>query len=94
MGSLLKKHDFPSSAMVNTLPTNAGDLRDVGLIPGSGRSPEKKMATHSSILAQRLLWTVGPYELQSVVLQRVGVLAIGPPGKSHAQKIFFNFFTY
>ena len=27
---------------------NTGDL---GLIPGSGRSPEKEMATHSSILA-------------------------------------------
>ena len=25
--------------MVKNLPTNAGDVRDVGLIPGSGRSP-------------------------------------------------------
>ena len=25
--------------MVNNLPASAGDLRDVGLIPGSGRSP-------------------------------------------------------
>ena len=25
---------------VKNLPVNAGDLRDVGLIPGSGRSPE------------------------------------------------------
>ena len=25
--------------MVKTLPTNAGDLTDVGLIPGLGRSP-------------------------------------------------------
>ena len=25
---------------VKNLPANAGDLRDVGLIPGSGRSPE------------------------------------------------------
>ena len=24
---------------VNNLPANAGDVRDVGLIPGSGRSP-------------------------------------------------------
>ena len=32
---------------VKDLPTNAGDL---GLVPGSGRSPEE-MATHSSILA-------------------------------------------
>ena len=27
--------------MVKNLPTNAGDVRDVGLIPGSGRSPGK-----------------------------------------------------
>ena len=25
--------------MVKNLPANAGDLRDTGLIPGSGRSP-------------------------------------------------------
>ena len=25
--------------MVNNLPANAGDIRDVGSIPGSGRSP-------------------------------------------------------
>ena len=25
--------------MVKNLPTNTGDVRDVGLIPGSGRSP-------------------------------------------------------
>ena len=25
--------------MVKNSPTNAGDIRDVGLIPGSGRSP-------------------------------------------------------
>ena len=37
----------------NTL-ANAGDVRDVGLIPGSGRSPEEGMATHSSIFAWRI----------------------------------------
>ena len=26
--------------LVKNLPANAGDLRNVGLIPGSGRSPE------------------------------------------------------
>ena len=25
--------------MVKNLPTNAGEIRDIGLIPGSGRSP-------------------------------------------------------
>ena len=30
---------FPGGAMVKNLPANAGDARDMGLIPGSGRSP-------------------------------------------------------
>ena len=36
--------------MVKKLSANAGDIRDTALIPGSGRSPEEGMATHSSIL--------------------------------------------
>ena len=38
-------------------PATAGDIRDLGLIPGSGRSPEEEMATQSSILAWRIPWT-------------------------------------
>ena len=37
--------------VVKNLPAKTGDIRDVGLIPGSGRPLEKKMKTHSSILA-------------------------------------------
>ena len=33
---------------------------------------EKDMATHSSLLAWRILWTEGPDGLQSIGLQRVG----------------------
>ena len=33
---------------------------------------EKEMATHSSILAWRILWTEEPGRLQSMGLQRVG----------------------
>ena len=33
------------------LPTNAGDVEDVGFIPGQEDSPEQEMTTHSSILA-------------------------------------------
>ena len=33
---------------------------------------EKKMATHSSILASRIPWTEEPGELQAMGLQRVG----------------------
>ena len=31
---------FPGGAVVKNLPANAGDTRDMGLIPGLGRSPE------------------------------------------------------
>ena len=39
---------------------NAGDVRDTGSIPGSGRSLEEGVATHSSILAWRIPWTEEP----------------------------------
>ena len=39
--------------VVKNPPANAGDVRDVGLIPGLGRPLEEGMATHSSILAWR-----------------------------------------
>ena len=45
---------------------------DMGFIPELGRSLEKGMATHSSILAWRIPWTEEPGGLQSVESQRVG----------------------
>ena len=30
---------FPGGTVVKNMPANAGDARDVGSIPGSGRSP-------------------------------------------------------
>ena len=30
---------FPRGSVVKNPPANAGDIRDTGLIPGSGRSP-------------------------------------------------------
>ena len=35
-------------------PANAGDSEDAGSIPGLARSPEEKMATHSSTLAWKI----------------------------------------
>ena len=49
--------------MVKNLPGNAGD---VALTPGSGRSPEEEMATHSSILAGKTPATKEPGGLQSM----------------------------
>ena len=37
--------------MVKNPLANAGDVRDRGLIPGSGDSLEEDMATYSSLLA-------------------------------------------
>ena len=50
-------------------PANSGDLDSVPLL---GRSPGKRIATHSNILAWRKPWTEEPGRLQSVGLQRVG----------------------
>ena len=58
--------------VVKNPPANAGDVRDVGLIPGLGRFPGGRHATHSSILAWRVPWTEEPGRLQSMVSQRVG----------------------
>ena len=58
--------------VVKNLPSNAGDIRDMGLIPGSGISLEEGTATHSSILAWRIPWTEEPGALQSTGSQRFG----------------------
>ena len=60
---------FPGGSQVKVSARNAGDL---GSIPGSGRSLEKEMATHSSILAWRIPWMEEPGGLQSMGSQRVG----------------------
>ena len=53
--------------MVKNPPANVGDIRD----PGWEDSLEKGMATHSSILAQRIPRTEEPGRLQVVGLGRV-----------------------
>ena len=50
------------------MPAIAKDIRYRGLIPGSGRSPEEGIATHSSILAWRIPGLVGPGGLPSMGL--------------------------
>ena len=59
---------FPGDSYRKESACNAGDP---GLIPGLGRSLEKGMATHSSILARRIPWTEEPSKLQSMGSQRV-----------------------
>ena len=55
--------------MVKNLPANA---RDMGSIPGLGRSRGEGNATRSSILAWRTPWTEEPGVIQSMGSQRVG----------------------
>ena len=59
---------FPGGSEDKASACNAGAL---GSIPGLGRSLEKEMATHSSILAWRIPWTEEPGGLQSMGSQRV-----------------------
>ena len=55
--------------MIKNLLANAGDVKDVSLIPGSERSPG---AGHSSsILAWIIPWTEEPDGLEFVGSQRV-----------------------
>ena len=60
---------FPIGSVVKNLPTNEGN---VGLSPRLGRSLEKEMATHSSILGWKIPWTEEPGGLQSLRSHRVG----------------------
>ena len=57
--------------VVNNMPANAGDIRDVGLILGWEDPLEEGMATHPSSLAWRIPWTEEPGGLQSMGSQKV-----------------------
>ena len=61
-----------SRPVVRNLPASAGDIRDVGSIPGLGRCLEKEMATHSSILAWETPQTEKPRGVLATGLPRVG----------------------
>ena len=50
---------------VKNPPANSGEVKDMGSIPGSRRSLEEGMATHSSMLAWRIPWIKEPGRFQS-----------------------------
>ena len=72
--ALLVTHRWASQVVlgVKDLPANAGDIRDMGLIPGLENTLKKEMATQSSVLTWKIPWTEEPSRLQSMGLQRVG----------------------
>ena len=57
---------------VKNLLANEGDVRAVGSTTESGRSLEKEMATHSSVLAWRIPGMTEPGGLPSMGPHRVG----------------------
>ena len=57
--------------MVKTLPGNAGDAGDPGLVPVLGRSPAGGHGNPLQYLAWRIPWTEEPGVLQSMGSQRV-----------------------
>ena len=63
---------FPGGSAIKNPPANAGDAGNAGLIPWSGRSLEKEMATHSSGLGWEIPWTEEPGGLLSMGLRRAG----------------------
>ena len=50
---------FNGGSVAKNPHTNAGDVGDTGSSLGKEDLLEKEMATHSSILAWRIVWTVG-----------------------------------
>ena len=58
--------------VVKNPSANAGDIRDLGSIPGSEDPLKEGLATNSSILAWRSPWTKEPGRLWSIGSQRVG----------------------
>ena len=64
---------FQVALVVKNLPSNAGGIREVGSVPGSGRSPGGGNARHYSILAWRILRILGEY-LENYTLKSISVL--------------------
>ena len=59
---------FPVGSVVRNPPANAGD---VGLIPGSGRSPGEGNGNSLQCSAWEIPWTEEPGRLQSLGLQKL-----------------------
>ena len=57
--------------MATVVKNSSADAGDVGSIPGQEDPLEEGMATHSSILAWKILWTEEPGRLLSIGSQRV-----------------------
>ena len=63
-----KKKKASVAPVVKNLPSNAGDIRDVGSVTEAEDPLEKEMVTHSSILAWDISGAEEPGRLQSMGL--------------------------
>ena len=68
MGSIPSGKAFPGALAAKSLPASAGDRRDAGLIPMSGR---ERLLT-AVFLPGESQWTEAPGGLQSIGSQRAG----------------------
>ena len=69
------RHEWTSQValVVKNPPAKAGDMKDVGPIPGSGRFPwRRKWQPTPAFLAGESPWTEEPGGLQSIGLPTVG----------------------
>jgi len=62
---------FPGDASSKEPPAKAGDVRDMGLILGSGRPPGVGHGNPLQYSCWRIPWTEEPGRLQPIELQRV-----------------------
>ena len=64
---------FPNDSSGKEYTCNAGDIGDMGLSPGLGRSPwGRKWQTTPIFLSEKIPWTEDPGGLLSKGSQRVG----------------------
>ena len=68
ISGIIKIGIYQAGSLVKNPPASAGHTGDAGSISGLGRSPEKEMATHSSILAWKIPRTEEAGGLQSMGL--------------------------
>ena len=63
--------DFPGGSVVKNPPANAGDAREAGLIPGSGKSPGVGLGNPLQYSCLENLMTEEPGGLQCIGSQSV-----------------------
>ena len=62
---------FQMALVVKNPPVNAWDVRDTGLIPGSGGSPRRGQGNPLQYSSWKIPWTEEPGGLRSIEWQRV-----------------------